>query len=315
MNKQDIARTLIELTVEQTLKGMKENPHRSIRRLADLGRQFAKGRFQEYIFTLFQNLLDRDDSPYYDMIERLLSCTNKENLKTFGINVGYNCWTYGAATLRANMVNGVKNSEWYREFSWTPSFAGSLTLQDISTLIAGYCREGTYFYHIKIQGPFTDEEDIFDLFASYPDCAFVLSLPDDCSLTPKQLSCIRDSANLLTLVPTGASSGKDIAAALLKQGSLFAVSHICPEEEIDGLMADGGMDDLISYQGAAICLIPAKDCSAQKAKELDDFVYSSRMEQRFPTILVNLDADIERVNNIIFSEKPKSGILRPVAAR
>ena len=47
MTKNDITRGLIDFAVSQCLKNIKEDPYRSIRRLADLGRQFAKGRFQE----------------------------------------------------------------------------------------------------------------------------------------------------------------------------------------------------------------------------------------------------------------------------
>ena len=57
MTKNDITRGLIDFAVSQCLKNIKEDPYRSIRRLADLGRQFAKGRFQEELFSLFQKTI------------------------------------------------------------------------------------------------------------------------------------------------------------------------------------------------------------------------------------------------------------------
>ena len=51
MTKNDITRGLIDFAVSQCLKNIKEDPYRSIRRLADLGRQFAKGRFQEELIS------------------------------------------------------------------------------------------------------------------------------------------------------------------------------------------------------------------------------------------------------------------------
>lgn len=50
MTKNDITRGLIDFAVSQCLKNIKEDPYRSIRRLADLGRQFAKGRFRKSFF-------------------------------------------------------------------------------------------------------------------------------------------------------------------------------------------------------------------------------------------------------------------------
>lgn len=73
-------------------KNIKEDPYRSIRRLADLGRQFAKGRFQEELFSLFQRLLLNEDGPYYEMLKQLVSSVDTDSLKTLGINIGYNSW-------------------------------------------------------------------------------------------------------------------------------------------------------------------------------------------------------------------------------
>ena len=73
MTKNDITRGLIDFAVSQCLKNIKEDPYRSIRRLADLGRQFAKGRFQEELFSLFQRLLLNEDGPYYEMLKQLVS--------------------------------------------------------------------------------------------------------------------------------------------------------------------------------------------------------------------------------------------------
>lgn len=97
MTKNDITRGLIDFAVSQCLKNIKEDPYRSIRRLADLGRQFAKGRFQEELFSLFQRLLLNEDGPYYEMLKQLVSSVDTDSLKTLGINIGYNSWTCGAS--------------------------------------------------------------------------------------------------------------------------------------------------------------------------------------------------------------------------
>ena len=45
-----ISRILIETTVRQTLKGLKEDPKRSIRNLVDMALHFSEGRFQSRFF-------------------------------------------------------------------------------------------------------------------------------------------------------------------------------------------------------------------------------------------------------------------------
>ena len=86
MTKNDITRGLIDFAVSQCLKNIKEDPYRSIRRLADLGRQFAKGRFQEELFSLFQRLLLNEDGPYYEMLKQLVSSVDTDSRRSASIS-------------------------------------------------------------------------------------------------------------------------------------------------------------------------------------------------------------------------------------
>ena len=124
MTKNDITRGLIDFAVSQCLKNIKEDPYRSIRRLADLGRQFAKGRFQEELFSLFQRLLLNEDGPYYEMLKQLVSSVDTDSLKTLGINIGYNSWTCGASRLR--QITAEKDyPHWLAEISLSPESSAS----------------------------------------------------------------------------------------------------------------------------------------------------------------------------------------------
>ena len=80
----------MDATVDRGLKEINEDPRRSIRKLADLGKQFNNGRFMQDLYAIFQDLLRNDDSPYYTAIEHLLQNTDRKALKDFGINMGYN---------------------------------------------------------------------------------------------------------------------------------------------------------------------------------------------------------------------------------
>ena len=88
MKPNDITRAIIDATVDRGLREIEEDPKRSIRKLADMGKQFSKGRFVQDLYTLFQELLRNDDSPYYTAIEHLLRNTERKGLKDFGINIG-----------------------------------------------------------------------------------------------------------------------------------------------------------------------------------------------------------------------------------
>lgn len=304
MNRQDVTRALIELAVDQGIKNMQADSHRAVRRLADLGNQFAKGRFQAEIFSLFQRLLAREDSPYYDMIDRLLTNTDAAAIKRFGINAGYNGWTYGASLLRQKKAETGIEHPWFLTFSWKPYASGGLTLQDISSLITENKKNGTYCYDIRVRESLSDDVSIFRLFSKFPDCAFVLDLSDtDCQFTEKQLSEIKNCTNLMPLLPGESEGCEELAAALLKQKSLFAVSCHYEDENIDDSFAAELVEELLSYGSVIICLIADKRCSAESRKKVSDFVLNARMEQKFPAILLEWDSDMERVNQIIYHEK------------
>ena len=85
MNSQDITRALIDTTVARAMVEMDADPKRSVRKLCDLGRQFSRGRFQNQIFAIFQDLLRNDESPYYQAIDFLLRSNDPEALRQFGI--------------------------------------------------------------------------------------------------------------------------------------------------------------------------------------------------------------------------------------
>ena len=55
-----MSRILIETTVRQTVKGIKENPKRSIRNLVDMALQLSAGRFQQRFFATAQKMLQND---------------------------------------------------------------------------------------------------------------------------------------------------------------------------------------------------------------------------------------------------------------
>lgn len=299
MNRQDVTRSLIELAVDQGIKDMKINSHRSIRRMADLGRQFAKGRFQDQIFSLFQRILSCEDSPYYDMIDKLLTNTDPACIKHFGMNIGYNGWTYGASLLRKKGAQTGLRCPWFLQFSWNPS--SSLTLQDISSLITENKKNGTYCYSIRVKEALNDDTELFRLFSNYSDCAFLLDLArTDCTLTKEQLQTVSQCPNLLLLLPSESPNCSALSQALLAQRSPFAISCRYQEGEADTVTEPFLIDELLSY-GSVILVLRADDnCPLEAQKKAGDSVLEARMNQKYPALLLEWDSDMERVNQIIY---------------
>lgn len=300
MNRQDVTRSLIELAVDQGLKDMKADSHRSVRRLADLGKQFAKGRFQENIFSLLQRLLSNEDSPYYEMIDQLLAHTNPDSLKRFSINIGYYGWTYGASLLRRKKAETGQDYPWFLLFVWKPDSLAGLTLQDIRSLITQNRKNGTYCYVLRVQDSLGDHTDLFQLPGEFPDCAFLLDLScSDCTLHSAQLKAIRRCPNLMVMLPCESPDFRPMAEALRAQGSLFALSYHYRDSDLDALIHGDLIRELLTCQSPLLCLIADKDCSPAAQAQIGSFVLEARMQQKYPAVLAEWQSDAQRVSQII----------------
>ena len=97
-----MSKIIIETTVRQTLKSLKEDTKRSIRNLVDMALQFSKGRFQSRFFETAHTMLENENSAYYDLIYNAINHIETEHLIKFGMNLGYNSFTWGAQHIRTN---------------------------------------------------------------------------------------------------------------------------------------------------------------------------------------------------------------------
>lgn len=95
MRKRDLTRLLIENTVDRALRDMERDAHRSLRNLVDLALTFSKGTFERHFLTLCRSMLENETSPYYQLLDRALRTCDRQTLKTFGINVGYEACSKG----------------------------------------------------------------------------------------------------------------------------------------------------------------------------------------------------------------------------
>ena len=96
----DITRIFVETTIRKAIRDIKDSPKRSFRNLIDLGLNFAKGRFEKPFLVSVQNLLQNEQSPYYDLVLDTVHNVDTDRLITFGMNVGYNGCTKGAKIIR-----------------------------------------------------------------------------------------------------------------------------------------------------------------------------------------------------------------------
>ena len=106
MDRDILTRTITESVVDRCIREIEEDPKRSVRKLVDLGRQLARGRFQRQYLDLTQKMLEDEESPYYTLVRNVVRKADHDAIKTFGINLGLGSWTNGARIIRALEAEG-----------------------------------------------------------------------------------------------------------------------------------------------------------------------------------------------------------------
>ena len=93
-------RMLVEGVIDRSLRAIRDDPRRGLRKLVDMGADCATGRLQKRFLRMAQDMLENEDSPYYDMVVSAAEAVDHHKIKTFGINFGWNCLTVGAGQIR-----------------------------------------------------------------------------------------------------------------------------------------------------------------------------------------------------------------------
>ena len=98
----DVSRLMVEVAVRQALKNRsKQSFRRSLRTLVEYGEHYSSGPFQSNFFLVVQQMLRDDNHPYYQLAERAWTQVDNRYIEHFCLNIGYESWTRGAATIRS----------------------------------------------------------------------------------------------------------------------------------------------------------------------------------------------------------------------
>ena len=304
MNSQDITRALIDTTVARAMVEMDADPKRSVRKLCDLGRQFSRGRFQNQIFAIFQDLLRNDESPYYQAIDFLLRSNDPEALRQFGINIGYNSFTYGAQILRQKQKELSFAVPWVVKLRLDSRIPDTYDSSFFASVVRTGLTYGIYSYQLRSMDHHEDMESYLAVIQSHPECAFLWFLSDT-PLTEKQQKLLLSCPNLMVSLPIDAPSTASMAKALRRQKTLFGMHKVYQEADAAAYLLS--FDHLYSQmeQSVFFFLVADDSCSKESIRAVSDVVqqyrftpysHSSRSKcRKTPAKLSRLSPPIRRI--------------------
>lgn len=290
MNSHDLTRLLIEGAVGRTLKQVQRDPHRSLRNLVDLGLTFTNAQLQRTFLQLTHNLLEQDDSAYYDLLDLLVQKVDHENLKTFGVNVGYEGLTRGAKTIRSQ--------ETACHIPWVLGLELG-QMDQIRDLVRQGRELGIYVYNIL--GDQADLVALRELLEEEPHCAFCL-LTNGENLLRQGLEPLEGARNLYISILAD-EPGLEAAEALSAGGFFYGI-HVFYED--CGCAEPERLERYLDYHPAGVLLLPRDAAALDHSRDLFERVKTLRLQQKYPYLLLDLVGDGLYVDQLVSGE---SGLL------
>lgn len=274
-------------------------------KLCDLGRQFSRGRFQNQIFAIFQDLLRNDESPYYQAIDFLLRSNDPEALRQFGINIGYNSFTYGAQILRQKQKELSFAVPWVVKLRLDSRIPDTYDSSFFASVVRTGLTYGIYSYQLRSMDHHEDMESYLAVIQSHPECAFLWFLSDT-PLTEKQQKLLLSCPNLMVSLPIDAPSTASMAKALRRQKMLFGMHKVYQDADAAAYLLS--FDHLYSQMEQSVFFFLVADDSCSKESILGLFPmlfnstasppysHSSRLKcRKTPAKLSRLSPPIRRI--------------------
>lgn len=313
MDRNSFTRSIVEGLVDQYVEEIRRDPKRSIRKLVDLGGQFAKGRFQKQIIGLMQSVLSNEKSPYYTFAQEIAEDTDLDRLKTFGINVGLNSWTVGAKMIREKESELGYNIPWSLTFHINDVFF-AFPPEEIQRLVKEGKACGIYTYLLH----FTDENlqtfslsDYHAVAGENPDCAFVYFLPPGYVRGQNQnISEISSLSNVMVSVDDSCAGWEDVLQIWKENRCLRAVHRFCStREEKEDIVSGTWLGRAISAGASFAFCFAAPSYPLAERKELESYLAKIRAEQKYPIFPMDYYADHLLIDQIISDGPCYLGIL------
>ena len=294
MEKTTMSRLLIETTVRQTLKGLQEDPKRSVRNLIDMALQFSQGRFQSNFFATAHTMLKNENSAYYTLVQDAAAHIETEHLVRFGMNLGYNSCTWGARRIRANEQKLGFNIPWTVLFS----LEGARSLDRLGQyhkVIAEGEALGIYTWMLFPRG--MAPQELLPLLNEHPDSAFFLFCPSG-TVDGAFVQAAEELYNLMMVVRLDEDA--DESCRLLRDKKLpYSVWDSYAEPESAAILNGELFDTVQHLHPVFTALLPQQNCSSATHASVCQAVENARNGQLYATVPWDLYTDTCRLDEII----------------
>ncbi len=305
MENYKLIHAIITAAVKNGIRYIEDNPKRGVRNLLDLGEYFAAGRFQKVFFELAHEILNNEDSCYYDIIENLVKNTDHKNLTAYGINLGYNSFTYGANIIREHEKKHGYNVPWAIVFNFEEKQENALTGTEISNIINSGKNIGIYSYMILF-GKNNISDTLYDIIEKNDNCAFTLFIDPD-MISEETAQRIVGVSNVCIFASVNDYDHANVSMVekfdLLGKYKCLYGGYYCYDDSNVKNITDGTTSEILSALNLNLAyFIKNQGCSDKIAENICDYIYKTRIKINSPVFSIDFYGDFTRIDKIISTE-------------
>lgn len=295
--------TLAHRAVEDIRRG----GFRQLRNYVDLCATLARKPGLRLFFDYAQKALERTDSCYYSLIQRLLDQVDEERLCTVGVNTGFSGLIYGAGQQKQR-----SERQGGGEIAWIS--VGRCGDPALEQAVPEAKQKDRFVWILDAAGG--DPAAAVPLARANQHCAFGI-LADPASLTEETVGALASCSNVVVmpLLQSPELTGELCSAlhSMRRRKMLYIVTVL-----VDDACAEVALDtDWLECiaQETLFCLYAHRpQLSADTARALYRGVVNSRLETGNPVLLLDWDWDIAAVHASISKDAHIAAFLPPDAA-
>lgn len=288
-----MTRSLIEQLVRGKLKELKESPERTTRNLVDMALHFSNGRFQKRFFEIAQEMLYNEHSPYYQLIYQLVSIVDTERLLSFGMNVGYNSFSYGAKIIRKQEAENGYNIPW----CITLELNEQTILQHpehYHKLLNEGKSLGIYTWNIFSHGQLLN---FLPLMEMNSDCAFLLFCKAE-ELNDDLLDSLINIHNFMFVIEYDEAK-TDIYTVLKNRNFLFSSFLFYRTEDCDSICSNELLYCINTTNSAFAFFLPEESCDNNVLLKVCKYTQDTLKNPICKTLPFDFIGDNKRIDSII----------------
>lgn len=288
LRSRGFALTLARRAVED----LRRDEFRQLRNYVDLCQNLARKTRYNGFFTKAQQVLQKADSLYYDLVRCLLERVDSECLCNFGVDFGVGGVVYGAARLREEAAQTGQGTAWLN--------TANCSSPQLEEAVCRAEQAGRYVWVLYAQ----DEASLHtavEMIKRHPFSAFLLVAEPAlfAAMPPESLDACSNLCIWL-LLPAPVLLPETIRAAemLLGHKRLFGFAVLLDENTAVRALSPEWLAEMARW--VSFCLYARKpDMGEETAQCLRRGVIQNRTESATPLLIFDWDGDLQAVNNKI----------------